>query len=273
VDVGVVVPAYAPAPYLERALDSVLAERPAAVVVVDDGSDPPLTADVRVQWIRRAENGGPAAARNDGIAALATEWVGFCDADDEWLPGKLAAQAVDADVICGGAVIVDERGRRTAEGWPLLEPARLYERNPILLSSVVVRRELLVTAGGFDASLRHAEDWDLWLRLAQLGARFTTVPEARVRYRRHAGGLTQHVAALARAQLEVHRRHAAGVDPDLRRRVEHRDLLALADGLVRERRWEEAGDATREAAALGPVPLRLRPGVRRLAGRRDPYRR
>ena len=63
-----------------------------------------------------------------------------------------------------------------------------------------------------------------------------------MRYRRHPGGLTHDVAALARAQLEVHRRHAASVEPDVRRRVEHADLLALADGLVRERRWDEARD-------------------------------
>jgi glycosyltransferase involved in cell wall biosynthesis len=274
VDVGVVVAVRAPAPYLERALDSVLAERPAAVVVVDDGSDPSLAPDARVRWIRREVSGGPGAARNDAIAALETEWIAFCDADDEWEAGKLAAQArVDADVVCGSAEVVDAAGRPTGETWVPLEVARLYEHNPILLSSVVVRRELLVAAGGFDASLRHAEDWDLWLRLAQRGARFATATDARVRYRRHPGGLTHDVAALARAQLEVHRRHGGAVDAQVRRRVEHRDLLALAEGLVRERRWDEASAAIGEAAALGPVPWRLRPGVRRLRGRRDPYRR
>jgi glycosyltransferase involved in cell wall biosynthesis len=274
VGVGVVVPARAPAPYLKQALDSVLAERPAAVVVVDDGSEPPLPRDGRVRWVRRPESGGPGAARNDGIAALRTERVAFCDADDEWVAGKLAAQAaVDADVVCGTAEIVDAAGRPTRETWPAPDFARLYEHNPILLSSVVVRREVLVAAGCFDASLRHAEDWDLWLRLAQRGATFATVADARVRYRRHPGGLTHDVAALARAQLEVHRRHAGSVDADVHRRVEHADLLALAEGLVRERRWDEASAVTREAAELGPVPWRLRPGLRRARGRRDPYRR
>jgi glycosyltransferase involved in cell wall biosynthesis len=270
VDVGVVVAVRAPAPYLPAALDSVLAEQPAAVVVVDDGSEPPLPPDQRVRWLRREVSGGPGAARNDGIAELDTEWVAFCDADDEWLPGKLAAQArVEGDVRVGVAEIVDADGRPTGETWPALDPDRLYERNPILLSSAVVRRELL--ADGFDPELRWAEDWDLWLRLLAAGARFVTAPGARVRYRRHGGGLTQDVTALAQAQLVVHRRHAALVDGETRQRVEHRDLLALADGLVRERRWDEVRETLRVAAALGPIPWRLRPGVRRLAGRRDPY--
>ena len=278
-DVGVVVPARAPAPYLTAALDSVLAQEPAPreVVVVDDGSDPRLPVDPRVTWIRRDARGGPGAARNDGIAALDTEWVAFCDADDEWLPGKLAAQAeAEADVRVGSAEIVGEDGKATGETWPPFRGAtELYEHNPILLSSVLVRRELV--RDGFDAELMHAEDWDLWLRLAAAGARFAATPAARVRYRRHAGGLTADIAALARAQLVVHRRHGASVAPETQRRAVHRDLVALAEGLARERRWAESREALREAGEFGPVPLprraRLLPGVRSLIGRRDPYRR
>ncbi len=273
-DVGVVIAVRAPAPYLGDALDSVLREQPAVVVVIDDGSAPALAPDPRVRWIRRERSGGQGAARNDGIATLETEWVAICDADDEWLPGKLAAQAgVDGDVIAGVAEIVDADGRPTGEQWPPLDPDRLFEHNPIPVSSAVVRRSVLDAVGGFDASLRRLEDWDLWLRLRAAGARFASAPAARVRYRRHPGALTQDVAAQARAQLEIHRRHAAMVGPDVRQRVEHRDLLALADGLVRERRWDEVRETLRVAAAVGPIPWRMKPGVRRLRGRRDPYRR
>src|SRR4051794_22292806 len=122
-DVGVVIAVRAPAPYLPATLESVLRERPADVVVIDDGSDPPLAPDPRVRWIRREHSGGQGAARNDGIAVLETEWVAICDADDEWLPGKLAAQAaVDGDVIAGEAEIVDADGRPTGERWPRLDP-------------------------------------------------------------------------------------------------------------------------------------------------------
>ena len=282
-DVGVVIPARAPAPYLEAAVASVRAQD-APVVVVDDGSDPPLPAMPDVTWIRRAATGGPGAARNEGVRALRTEWVGFCDADDEWLPGKLAAQeralaqAPAVSVCAGAAEIVDEAGVATGERWdPLEDPERLYEGNPVLLSSVLVRRSVFSGSGGFDEALSHAEDWDLWLRLARDGAEFLSVSEARVRYRRHAGGLTADVAALARAQLLVHRRYAQLVAPEVARRAQHRDLLALAEGLLRERRHREARQALREAAGYGPVPwerrARLVPGVRALAGRRDPYRR
>jgi glycosyltransferase involved in cell wall biosynthesis len=285
-EVGVVVPVRAPAPFLAATLHSLLSQVPAPqrIVVVDDGSSPPLPEDPRVAWIRRDSPAGPGAARNAGIEALRTDWIAFCDADDEWLAGKLAAQLralgehPPATVCVGSAEIVDAGGRPTGERWPAFRgPQELYESNPILLSSVLVRRDVLVGAGGFDAGLTHAEDWELWLRLAGRGAGFLGVPEARVRYRRHRGGLTADVTALARAQLEVHRRHGRSVPSQVRRRVEHRDLLALAEGLLRERRWDDARAALDEAAALGAVPWRQRarllPGLRHVAGRRDPYRR
>ncbi len=132
----------------------------------------------------------------------------------------------------------------------------------------------------FDVDLPLAEDWDLWLRLARAGRRFVVAEDAVVRYRRHAGGLTADVAGLARASLEIHRRHADLVDPATARRLEQRDLLALQDGLIARGDWAGARAALDEARALGPVGRRatLRgalaavPGARRALGRRDPYR-
>src|SRR5881397_3800904 len=97
---GVVVPVHGWAPFLAETLDGVLAQRPApaAVVVVDDGSREPLRLHPdhapHCTLIRRDTQGGVAAARATGEAALdrTLELVAHCDADDAWLPGKLAAQ-------------------------------------------------------------------------------------------------------------------------------------------------------------------------------------
>lgn len=180
-------------------------------------------------------------------------------------------------------------GRATGERWA--EPAGgthegealaswLYEANPLCTSSVVLRLAALEDAGGFAAGLRVAEDWELWLRLAARGMRFRCVPEAVVRYRRHPGGLTADVEALARAQHRLHARHAGLVDDPTRRRAQARDLAALADGLDARGAYREARAALRGSVRLGgPSPRAVArlfalglPGVRGRIGRRDAYR-
>jgi glycosyltransferase involved in cell wall biosynthesis len=267
--VGVIVPVHGFAPYLAEALDCVLGQvpAPAEVVVVDDASPEPLAlhpdhaADCVL--VRREVSGGPAAARARGLEALAprAQLVALCDADDAWTAGKLAAQLEalerfpEAGLCFGRALVVGADGRPTGERWSELAAglhpgpelqARLYAANPIPTSSVVLRRAALAAVGGFGSPVRLAEDWDLWLRLAGAGYGFVCEPRAVVRYRRHPGGLTADVAALARCQLELHRAHGALVAPEVRAR-------ALAA----------------DAAALRSVRRR---GLRRLVPRRDPYR-
>jgi glycosyltransferase involved in cell wall biosynthesis len=255
--VGVIVPVRGFAPYLAEALDCVLGQdpAPAQVVVVDDGSDEPLELHPdhagRCTLVRRDAGGGPAAARASGLEELApgVELVALCDADDAWADGKLAAQVEalarfpEAGLCFGRAFIVGADGRPTGERWAELAAglhaaadlrARLYASNPLPTSSVVLRRAALETAGGFASPVRLAEDWDLWLRVAAAG------------YRRHPGGLTADVAALARCQLELHRAHGALVTPDVRERALAADAAALR--------------AARRAGLRGFLP------------RRDPYR-
>jgi glycosyltransferase involved in cell wall biosynthesis len=301
--VGVIVPVHGWAPYLAEALDGVLSQSPAPtrVVVVDDGSSPPLRLGdayaSRVQLLRLDRRRGLAGARAAGLEALDdVSLIAPCDGDDTWEPGSLALRvaalrsAPGAALSFGRALIVGPDDRPTGERWEELTPglhdasslrAPLFERNPICVSSVVLRRDALLAAGGLDSDLARAEDWELWLRLIAGGAAFVYEPRAVVRYRRRAGGLSADVAELARAQLELHERHADLVDEVTRARVRARDLRALADGSIRERRFADARAALRAAAALGPPPARERalavalrvPGVRGRLGRRDPSRR
>jgi glycosyltransferase involved in cell wall biosynthesis len=269
--VGVIVPVHGFAPYLAEALDSVLAQTPApaAVVVVDDASPEPLVLHPdhapHCLLVRRAECGGPAEARASGLEALArdeTPFVALCDADDAWLPGKLAAQVAALEPVpqaggCfGRARIVGTDGRPTGERWRELRPGLhagtelvelLYAANPIPTSSVMLRRDALEAAGGFPSPVRLAEDWDLWLRLASSSGGLVCMADTLVRYRRHPGGLTADVAALARCQLELHRAHGDRVSKTMRERALAADTAALRSA---ERR-----------------------GLRALVPRRDPYRR
>jgi GT2 family glycosyltransferase len=304
VAVGVLVPIHGFPRYLAEALDSVLEQEkaPDVVVVVDDGSAVPVRLHpehaARVVLVRREASGGPAAARAAGLDALdaSVDLVALCDADDAWEPGKLAAQlaamneAPDAGWCFGRARIVGPDGRDTGERWEEVAAGRhdarafgaaLYARNPVPTSSVVLRRSALDEAGGFVGEVHVAEDWELWLRLAGAGIDAVCAPDAVVRYRRHPGGLTADVARLAAAQLAVHSTHAYLVDDATRRHAEAADLVALAAGCARERRFTEARRALRDAADRRPPTPRERaarallavPGARRALGRRDPYRR
>jgi glycosyltransferase involved in cell wall biosynthesis len=248
VRIGVVVPVHGWAPYLAETLDAILAEEPDALVVVDDGSPEALALHPdhapHATLVRRDARGGVAAARATGEAALdpAIELVASCDADDAWLPGKLAAQraALGEHAMCfGAAVVVGADGRTTGERFDVpatpLTAAALYVHNPIPVSSALVRRDALRAAGGYGGGdfPQYAEDWDLWLRMLRGGATFAAVAEPVLRYRRHPGGMTADVAALARAQLALHRAHGDLVDTRTRARALARDARALARDRVR----------------------------------------
>jgi hypothetical protein len=187
-------------------------------------------------------------------------------------------------------VVIDAAGHATGEQLPELrggliaadELVRgLYARNAIPAASVVIRRDALDAVGGFvpETPLPAATDWDLWLRLASAGCAFVCEPEARIRYRRHAGGLTADVSRLAEAGLAIHERHAGLVGEQVARAARAADLETLARGRIRERRYSEARAALTSAAELRPPATRERllraatavPGLRTALGRRNPY--
>ncbi|HWH10021.1 MAG TPA: glycosyltransferase [Solirubrobacteraceae bacterium] len=282
VGVGVIVPVHGWAPYLAETLDAILGEQPAEVVVVDDGSPTPVRLGPShasaCRLVRHQPRRGLAGARAAGLAVLETRFVALCDADDVWEPGSLGLRVAGlgqtAAACFGAALIVGPDGRPTGEEWIVpdrLELPELFERNPLCVSSVVLRRDALLAAGGLHSDLPRAEDWELWLRLLGRGERLVHEPAAVVRYRRRAGALSGDIASLARAQLELHARHAGLVCDEIVERVRAADLRALAAGLVRQRRYGEAADALR-AAGASPLAATI-PGVRALRGRRDPYRR
>jgi glycosyltransferase involved in cell wall biosynthesis len=298
--VGVILAARAPVPYLAEALDSVLSQEPAPdrVVLVDHASEPALGEVAGVELIRLGDpSGGPAAARAAGLAALDTELIALADADDVWEPRKLGVQlealaAHPRAAVCfGRAAVIDAAGRRTGERLPELPAGilraadlqrELYVRNAIPASSTVIRREGLDAVGGFipGEPLPAGTDWDLWLRLVAAGTDFVCEPAARIRYRRHDGGLTANIARLAESGLAIHERHAGLVDSETATHARATDLETLARGRIRERRYDEAKSALTAAAAVRPPATRERllklavatPVARTLLGRRTPYR-
>ncbi|HJT77666.1 MAG TPA: glycosyltransferase, partial [Gemmataceae bacterium] len=198
--VSVVVATYNYARFLGGALESALGQtfRDLEVIVVDDGSTDdtaavvrPYLADGRVSYVRTDHVGQP-AAKNVGVRLARAPLVAFLDADDRWLPAKLARQVPLFDADPGLGVVYARRRLIDEEGWPLeyeqpvlhrgevLGP--LFERNFVCFSSAVARREVLECEGLFDEALPLAIDFDLWLRVAR-HYRFDYVDEPLVEYR------------------------------------------------------------------------------------------
>ena len=185
-----VIPAHNSQATLTRALDSVRAQTlPVSQIVVVDDASSDATAEVagnypglNVEVVRLDKNVGAAAARNRGVTAARTELVAFLDADDEWLPTKLEKQAAVITgnnkvsyVSCGSDLISPDgvntgdiyRGQRVVAG-ELAWKALLWD-NYITTPSMLVWRDALLKAGGFDQGLKIAEDQDMWIRLAESG--------------------------------------------------------------------------------------------------------
>jgi glycosyltransferase involved in cell wall biosynthesis len=181
--VSVVIPTYNLAPLLGGAVESVRAQSwpELEIIVVDDGSTDE-TAELLerlaraggLRWFRQ-ENAGAAEARNRGIREARGDWVAFLDADDFWLPGKLAAQfeALEAKPSAAFSytdVLVrredGSEGELACPRAPVPLFAQLLSGNVFATPTALVRRDCFDEAGLFDPALRTGEDWDMWLRLA-----------------------------------------------------------------------------------------------------------
>lgn len=259
--VSVVVPTHDRRAFLRPALRSVLAQASIdlEVIVVDDGSSDDTQAavrslrDSRVDVIRHDTARGVATARNSGAAAAAGTWIAFLDDDDLWAPHKLvrqiaAAQEAGARWVYAGAVEVDEAGRLLG-GEPPPPPAllvkQLTRRNlmPAGSSNVMVHVETFRSSGGFDPRLRHLADWDMWLRLAELGPA-ACAPEPLVAYRIHPAQATLDTRGMMVEAQILHDRHGADLN-SIRR--------WLAWSQLRRGRRREAVGAYARAVASGDL--------------------
>lgn len=173
------------------------------VIVVDDASTDGTceliesSADDRIRAIRLEVNQGKSAARRHGLNVMRAGMVIFLDDDDLLRPralerlGASLAKHPEAVGSIGANVEFDSRGHRRR----ILHPRRAWVRTvwPELLwgwsatpSRVLVRREQVAAAGGWDPQVETAHDTDLWLRMSLLGP-FAFVPYVVCEKRAHEG--------------------------------------------------------------------------------------
>jgi glycosyltransferase involved in cell wall biosynthesis len=210
--------------YLPQALASIAAQTlpPHEVLLVDDGSRDGTSALLEAfarehahARVLRANGVGPAAARALAAREASGELLSIHDDDDVSRPERFERQAAflaahpDIGLVGSAATRIDESGRELGlESFPSDDAslrARLRRAPPFVHGSVTMRREAYERAGGYRAAFRVAEDYDLYLRVANV-TRFANLAEPLYAWRAHAGNTyarrrDEHLfyAAVARA--------------------------------------------------------------------------
>lgn len=218
--VSVIIPAYNCDRYIVQAIESILQQESCSyeTIVIDDGSTD-STEEVlqpygdRIRYIKQ-ENQGVAAARNHGIEIANGSFVAFLDADDYFLPHKLARQAEillkrpDLGIVHSGWQRVDPQGNKLLDVCPWIQIPELDLENwlrwkPVLPSAMMFRREWLQYVGGFDVRFPPAEDTNLVLKLALKGCRTAWLREITVCYRQHESSAMHKGLPQARSLMAV----------------------------------------------------------------------
>lgn len=222
--VSIIIPAYKIAPFIRETLDSVLAQtfNNYEIIVINDGS--PDTEELekqleafahRMTYIRQP-NRGAGAARNAGLRVARGEFIGFLDGDDLWLPEFLTEQLAlikggdGSDLVYADAVNLEGATLKRVTNMdvnpssgPVTAESLISGKCSVITSSVVARRDLILKAGLFDETFPNSQDFDLWLRLAKLGARMNYQKKVLVHRRIYEGSLASNPIKSFEGEISV----------------------------------------------------------------------
>lgn len=222
--ISVIIPVYNGEKTIQETIDSVLAQTfiDFELIIINDGSSDHTveiiqsmieqTLDPRIK-LYNYPNKGLSASRNRGIQRSHGDYISFIDADDLWTKDKLAAQyqalqnTPTAAVAYSGTSRMDEYGkilydiplpkiRGDIYSYLLLRDIIGSGSNPL------IQRQVLLSIGDFDESLRAAEDWDMWIRLSAK-YEFVDVPWHQVLYRRSPQSMSSQIIRQEQETLKV----------------------------------------------------------------------
>jgi glycosyltransferase involved in cell wall biosynthesis len=278
-EVSVIIPTRNRAQLLPRAIQSVLEQtfRDFELIIVDDQSEDSTQAVVedfgnsRIVYVRKERKQGVSAARNAGILKAAGRFVAFLDDDDQWLPRKLESQVSlfsagnpSLGVVYSGLFVVDfETGKVLQTRLPK-KRGNVYEA--ILGASFtiihpdvfLVRKVCFEEVGLFNESLRHGEDWEMWLRISKK-FEFDFVNECLVKYCVHADRVSANLEASIKGNtmvLEAISKELASRSTYARRKIVSRHLFILGVLYCRNRCMREGRQKFLKAIVTFPLSLK-----------------
>jgi glycosyltransferase involved in cell wall biosynthesis len=207
--ISVVIPAHNAEKFISCTLGSVLSQtyKNIEVLVVNDGStdgtvmmvESFLRSDSRLKILHQPKQGAP-AARNYGIRSSKGEYIAFIDADDIWHKEKLQAQIEcfrcsdpSVGLVYSWSIIIDEMGNPLSgiahDYWGNVLAELIYANFVGNGSCPLIRRTCFDEVGNFKVHLGAAQDWDMYLRIAER-YEFRVTPKFYVGYRRASNGIS-----------------------------------------------------------------------------------
>lgn len=217
--ISVIIPTYNHAHFLDRALGSVFNQtyKNWEIIIVDnhstDHTDDVVKAflDQRIRLLKIHNNGIIAASRNMGVRHSQGEWIAFLDSDDWWKPNKLEycvnSLSAEIDLVYHDMLVVRDRPTFININRRLYRQVRkpvlmdlLIHGNTIPTSSVLMRKDVFIRAGGMDEDERviAVEDFSTWLKVATFTDSFLYVDNKLGFYGYHEGGLSRKDTTSAR---------------------------------------------------------------------------
>ena len=190
---SVIIPLYNKAPYVVKAIGSVLAQsfKDYELIIVDDGSKDD-SAEIALEAIEghancrliKQENAGVSMARNNGVAISQGIYLCFLDADDWWESTfleemlKMIEEFPDAGIYGTNYTIVNETKRKTKIAPVGVEPGfekgyinycKVYAKTlamPLWTGAVCIPRKVFDEMQGFPKGIKLGEDFLLWIQIA-----------------------------------------------------------------------------------------------------------
>lgn len=224
IQVSIIIPSYNSAHFLHAAINSVLVNSLMPeyyeIIIIDDGSTDNII-DVLRQYNQHEninlvsqQNKGLSSARNTGLNLAKGLYVVFLDADDIIMPEKLRLQVdfleknKNVDVVYSKSVFFNDLdlSEEINTNFPVNEGDilnNLLYGNFIHVNSAMSRKKSIVEAGGFDENFRELEDWDLWLRLSLLGAKFGHINLTLSKVRLHEHSMTANQVKMNKAMIQT----------------------------------------------------------------------
>ena len=224
--ISCVIPMYNSSKTILRALESIKNQTYQGkfqIIVVDDGSNDEsvflvekFKKDNLNLWIDliKKENGGVSSTRNLGMKYAQGEYIAFLDSDDHWLTAKIELQLEVMNSCknihllgCTRDGVIHKRilGRKVGRLVPLA-PLRYVLKSQLITSSVLFKREVYERIGGFDESMKYAEDMNYWLRsMEYFKCYLLNMPLVVMEYNndmKHSGGLSSKLWDMEKGELK-----------------------------------------------------------------------
>ncbi len=220
--VSVIIPAYNSERYVVEAVQSVFTQtcKDYEVIIIDDGSSDQTVERIRPYAmlsnfsIIEQANSGPSKARNRGIKAARGKYCAFLDSDDIMMPERLALQVTkmeekpEVGMVYCDLMTFNDRGMVHSTKKIFIKPysgavlEKLVLDNFITTSTVMARKECFEKVGFFDETIRHSEDYKMWLNIAkEYEIEYLDIPL--VKYRYQSDGLSSNKVAMTTSSFNI----------------------------------------------------------------------